>query len=112
MDDLLFKDHPKGRTKVPPAVKATSVAEEPSLNSAAPTSSTTSSSTAFCSVRSSATASTKTATASKVRLPRPVKFVLDQGVKKNRSGTQFSGARRRFNKLPEVKKKPAAAKRR
>ena len=114
MDDLLFGDPVKSSAKAPPAVKSPTVAQEPALSSAAPPSSTTSArASATSSTRAgAASTSTKAGAASKVRLPRPVQFVLDRTLKKPRSGTQFSGARRRFNKLPTVKKKPAAARKR
>ena len=69
------------------------------------------------SARSASTASIASSSSGStaVQFPRPVEVVLDRALcREPRSGTQFSGARRRFNKLPDPKpvaKKPATAKR-
>ena len=69
------------------------------------------------SARSASTASMASSSSGRtaVQFPRPVEFASDRALCNNtRSGTQFSGARRRFNKLLDPKpvaKKPATAKR-
>ena len=80
-----------------------------------------SSARSLCVARAQSTSPSSASTASPssgstaVQLSRPVEFALDRALRrKPRSGTQFSGARRRFNKLPDPKpvaKKPATAKR-
>ena len=108
MDDVLFNDQPKGPSKAaaPTVVK--------SIASARSTSSASSKATSTAPSKATSTTSSSSCGAA-VQLPRPVKLVLNKAlIRKPRSGTQLSGARRKFNKLSEAKplaKKPAAAKR-
>jgi hypothetical protein len=103
LDDVLFKDQPKGPSK----------AAAPTVQS--PAAAAVARSTASASSGATSTASSSSG-GTAVQLPRPVKFELDRVLcRKPRSGAQLSGARRRYNKFPEAKtlaKKPAAAKRR
>ena len=105
MDDVVFNDKPKGASKAAAPIVVKSISSARSLSTAC-AKSTSSSSASIASSSSGSTA---------VQFPRPVEFVLDRALcRKPRSGTQFSGARCRFNKLPDPKpvaKKPATAKR-